>query len=98
MEILEKKKLEENIKNNMSLKTQFKEICNQIEDVFVEQENKRKNNDLKYKTGKSNYVDFPEFNSFQSKINNYKKKILSKERELNLNKRATKRSQWWRYC
>lgn len=85
MEALEQKKLEENIKNNMSLKAQLKEICNQIEDVFVEQENKKKNNELQYKNGSSNYVDFPEFNSFQSKINNYKKKILSKERELNLN-------------
>ena len=85
MEALEKKKLEENIKNNMSLKAQLKEICNQIEDVFVEQENKKKNNELQYKNGSTNYVDFPEFNSFQSKINNYKRKILSKERELNLN-------------
>ena len=85
MEGLEKKKLEKNIKNNMSLKAQLKEICNQIEDVFVEQENKKKNNELQYKIGSTNYVDFPEFNSFQSKINNYKKKILSKERELNLN-------------
>ena len=85
MEALEKKKLEENIKNNMSLKAQLKEICNQIEDVFVEQENKKKNNELQYKNGSTNYVDFPEFNSFQSKINNYKRKILTKERELNLN-------------
>ena len=85
METLEKKKLEENIKNNMSLKAQLKEICNQIEDVFVEQENKKKNNELQYKNGSTNYVDFPEFNSFQSKINNYKRKILTKERELNLN-------------
>jgi len=85
MEALEKKKLEENITNNMSLKAQLKEICNQIEDIFVEQKNKKKNKELQYKTGNSNYVDFPEFNSFQSKINNYKKKILSKERELNLN-------------
>ena len=85
MEALEKKKLEENIKNNMTLKAQLKEICNQIEDVFVEQENKKKNNELQYKNGSTNYVDFPEFNSFQSKINNYKRKILSKERELNLN-------------
>ena len=86
METLEKKKLEENIKNNMTLKAQLKEICNQIEGVFVEQENSKKNNEFQYKTGSKNYVDFTEFNSFQSKINNYKKKILSKERELNLNR------------
>ena len=85
MKSLERKKLEENIKNNTSLKAHLKVICNQIEEIFVEQENKKKNNEHQYNTDGSNYVDFTEFNSFQSRINNYKKKILSKERELNLN-------------
>lgn len=75
---------EENKKNNIALKKQLKEISAQIEDIFSQQEQK-KNNKLQNSIDKSNKVDIQEFTSFQSKIGKYKKKIESKQKEINSN-------------
>ena len=75
---------EENKKNNIALKKQLKEISAQIEDIFAQQEQK-KNNKLQNSIDKSNKVDIKEFTSFQSKIDKYKKKIESKQKEINNN-------------
>ena len=75
---------EENKKNNIALKKQLKEISAQIEDIFYQQEQK-KNNKLQNSMDKSNKVDIQEFTNFQSQIDKYKKKIQSKQKEINNN-------------
>ena len=84
MEKIKQKNIEENKKNNIALKQQLKIISSQIEEIFSQEEN-RKNNKLQNSLDKSNKVDIQEFTSFQSKIDNYKKKIESKKKEIRNN-------------
>ena len=82
--VIQQQNNEENKKNNIALKKQLKEISAQIEDIFYQQEQK-KNNKLQNSMDKSNKVDIQEFTSFQSQIDKYKKKIQSKQKEINNN-------------
>ena len=81
MEELKKKNFEENKRNNIALKQQLKAISNQIEEIFEQEEN-RKNNKLQNSLDNSNKVDLQEFNSFQSKIDKYKRNIESIKKKL----------------
>ena len=82
IDILKKKNIEENRKNNIALKQQLREISSQIEEIFAQQENK-KNNKLQNSMENSNKVDIQEYTNFQSEIFKYKKKIESKQKEIN---------------
>ena len=81
---LRQKNSDENRKINIILKKQLKEISTQIEELFIEQE-KQKNNKIKNSIDYSNKIDIQEFTNFQSKIDRYKKKIESKQKEINNN-------------
>ena len=79
---LKKRNMEENRKNNIALKQQLREISSQIEEIFAQQENK-KHNKLQNSMENSNKIDIEEYTNFKSKIFNYKKKIESKQKEIN---------------
>ena len=81
IEKIRKENNEENRKNNIALKKQLKEISSQIEEIFSQQEMK-KNNKLQNSMDK---VDIKEFTNFKSKIDRYKRKIESKQKEINNN-------------
>ena len=81
IEKIRKENNEENRKNNIALKKQLKEISSQIEEIFSQQEMK-KNNKLQNSMDK---VDIKEFTNFKSKIDKYKRKIESKQKEINNN-------------
>jgi hypothetical protein len=63
MEELKKRNIEENKRNNVALKKQLREISNQIEELFAQEESK-KNNKLQNSMDNSNKVDLQEFTSF----------------------------------
>ena len=84
IEKIKQKNCEENRRNNTVLKQQLKNISTQIEEIFAQQENKKKNK-LQNSMENSNKVDIKEFTNFKSKIDKYKKKIELNQKDINSN-------------
>ena len=75
-----KKNIDENKKNNITLKKHLMEICSEIEKVFEERKKKKINRNNPNEN--SIKIDIKEYSKFQSEIGKYKKKIEQKKKEI----------------